>query len=401
MVERNKKGLALSGGGFRATLYALGSLTRMNEDGLLTELDTVTAVSGGAIVAGYLMLKWGELDFEEIDKDKRRYKATNFHEVIVKPLLEFCSNTVTSKRLILLATITPGTSAVKEVRKKYENQLFGDIRLKDISDCEKSPEFIFYGTNLDTGVSVRIGKHFLRDYHIGKAKNHSITLAEAVSISSGFPPFLSPVRLDGSNWEWSNDEYQKQSLDVVEGLRRNLTLCDGGLYDNMGLEMLWKHGENREYDTVFSCDAGAPFSKPWSSVNRIGHNWVGQFARMSDIMINQQRALRKRVLVRNFVSNVYRGAYWSIENKVASDIGSESLIPDEQCKEYEHLKNLGTQLKGFDNNDNLRLVNLGYYHSDTSLRSWYERDLKKPLQLPFSIKPDVVFNSKLSKQGGY
>lgn len=385
MTEKNRKGLALSGGGFRATLYALGSLSRMNEDGLLTELDTITAVSGGAIAAGYLMLKWGELNFELLNKNKKRFKATNFHEVITEPLLQFCSNTIINKRKIILSSIIPGISAVSSVRKKYEAQLFGCIKLKDIPDYENSPEFIFYGTNLDTGVSVRIGKYFLRDYHIGIAKNHDITLAEAVLVSSSFPPFLSPVHFNSSNWNWSDDIYQRSSAKLLKNLRKKLTLCDGGLYDNMGLEMLWKHGRNKEYSIVLSCDAGAPFSIPWKSAFRVFYNWAGQFARMSDIMISQQRALRKRVLVRNFEEKEYIGAYWSIENKPITSDGFHSLISEEDFKSYKHLKLLGTQLKGFKQDDNQRLINLGFCHADDALRFWFEKDLKKPLKLPFSL----------------
>lgn len=385
VIESRKKGLALSGGGFRATLYALGSLSRLNEDGLLTELDTITSVSGGAIAAGYLMLKWHELDFIPVDESRKRYKAINFHEIVTKPLLNFCSATITSKRRIVWATANPFTSAVKEVQKKYESHLFGKIKLKNIPSCNKSPEFIFYGTNLDTGASVRISKDYIRDYNIGTARDHNITLAVAVAISSGFPPFLSPVCLDGSSWKWENDPYQKLPTDVIAKLRNRLTLCDGGLYDNMGLEMLWKHGKYREYSTIFSCDAGAPFPIPWNSLWRTCHNWAGKFARMSDIMINQQRALRKRILVRNFIENEYNGSYWSIENSSIGYNGVEPLISSESFKDYEHLKNLGTQLKGFNTVDNQRLVNLGYNHADCSLRAWFEPSLSKPLQLPFPL----------------
>lgn len=375
-IKTFKKGLALSGGGFRATLYALGSLARMNENGLLTELDTITAVSGGAITAAHLMKRWSDLKFETIDATKNRYRATNFHEVIINPLLDFCSGTITSKRLILLATATPMTSAVNEVRKKYENLLFGKTLLRDIPNCDKAPEFIFYGTNLDTGVSVRISKDVIRDYHIGTAKNHDITLAQAVSISSGFPPFLSPVCLNGSAWEWEDSPYQKLLENKVQALRNKLALCDGGLYDNMGLEMLWKHGENREYDTVFSCDAGAPFSTPWKSPWK--NNWPGKFARMSDIMINQQRALRKRVLVRNFIEKEHQGAYWSIENNLGK------LISKEHHNDYANLKSLATQLKSFKGNDNHRLVNLGFCHADNALREWFDTSILASKYLPFN-----------------
>jgi len=51
-------GLALSGGGYRATLFGLGSLTRLNDAGLLGKLDLITSVSGGSILAGILALRW-------------------------------------------------------------------------------------------------------------------------------------------------------------------------------------------------------------------------------------------------------------------------------------------------------------------------------------------------------
>src|SRR3954469_20038050 len=46
--------LALSGGGFRATLFHLGAMRRLNELGVLTAVDTITSVSGGSIMAACL-----------------------------------------------------------------------------------------------------------------------------------------------------------------------------------------------------------------------------------------------------------------------------------------------------------------------------------------------------------
>src|SRR5260370_305678 len=47
-------GLAMSGGGFRATLFHLGALWRLNELGYLTKLDRISSVSGGSITTGVL-----------------------------------------------------------------------------------------------------------------------------------------------------------------------------------------------------------------------------------------------------------------------------------------------------------------------------------------------------------
>lgn len=51
-VDGRTLGLALSGGGYRATLFGLGSLWRLNDAGLLGRIDRMSSVSGGSIVMG-------------------------------------------------------------------------------------------------------------------------------------------------------------------------------------------------------------------------------------------------------------------------------------------------------------------------------------------------------------
>jgi hypothetical protein len=52
--QRQGDVLCLSGGGFRAALFHLGALTRLNELGLLAETETLAAVAGGSILAALL-----------------------------------------------------------------------------------------------------------------------------------------------------------------------------------------------------------------------------------------------------------------------------------------------------------------------------------------------------------
>src|SRR5256885_16974551 len=47
-------GLSLSGGGFRATLFHLGAIRRLNEFGILAKLTAISSVSGGSILNGFL-----------------------------------------------------------------------------------------------------------------------------------------------------------------------------------------------------------------------------------------------------------------------------------------------------------------------------------------------------------
>src|SRR4051812_14157014 len=53
-----KIGLALSGGGFRATVYHLGLVRFLRDAGILPSVTHITAVSGGSICAAHLALNW-------------------------------------------------------------------------------------------------------------------------------------------------------------------------------------------------------------------------------------------------------------------------------------------------------------------------------------------------------
>jgi NTE family protein len=57
----DKLGLALSGGGFRASLFHIGVLARMAELDLLRHVSVLSTVSGGTIIGAYYYLKVKDL----------------------------------------------------------------------------------------------------------------------------------------------------------------------------------------------------------------------------------------------------------------------------------------------------------------------------------------------------
>jgi NTE family protein len=97
MKSARDVGLSLSGGGYRAAMFHLGSLLRLSEAGLLPRLRTVSSVSGGSIVAGFLGMRWGELIFNDDGV------ATNFSQIIIDPMLGF-----TGKGLDVAAVLRSG-----------------------------------------------------------------------------------------------------------------------------------------------------------------------------------------------------------------------------------------------------------------------------------------------------
>ena len=56
--EPKRLGLALSGGGFRAAAFHLGTFLKLRELGLLDKVDVISCVSGGSIAGGFLAANW-------------------------------------------------------------------------------------------------------------------------------------------------------------------------------------------------------------------------------------------------------------------------------------------------------------------------------------------------------
>src|SRR5436189_2626714 len=89
-AERVEPGIALclSGGGYRAMLFHVGALWRLNEAGYLPKLNRVSSVSGGSITAGVLGLRWRPLAFD------RNGVAQEFEPEVVKPIRDLADRTI-------------------------------------------------------------------------------------------------------------------------------------------------------------------------------------------------------------------------------------------------------------------------------------------------------------------
>ena len=74
IVDTNTDAVAISGGvapclsgdGYRAMVFHLGVLIRLNQVGLLQQLSRLSSVSRGSITATVLGLKWGDLQFQNV-----------------------------------------------------------------------------------------------------------------------------------------------------------------------------------------------------------------------------------------------------------------------------------------------------------------------------------------------
>jgi NTE family protein len=347
-IEDKSIGIALSGRGFRAALFGLGSLWRLNEVGLLGKLDRIASVSGGSILSGILAHRWTRLDFDE-------GRAGNFEEVIAGPVQEFCSKTI-DVDAGLLGMITPFKTAGEFLADRFDKDLFHGARLKDIpAAADQGPEFIFNATNMQTGRSFRFLRDMVVDEVLGVSRTAEFTLADAVAASSAFPPIFSPVILKSDPSVWEGSLYDFSSLD---DLRRRIILADGGVYDNMGLESL----VNRA-DIFLVCDAGAHCAIE----ERPFEDDLLQLGRVRDILIDQTRALQKRWLAGDLEAGRKQGAYWGIDTKIA-EFKASGVLTEDNAKTA-RMETISTRLRLCDERDQGRLINWGYALADAALRS--------------------------------
>lgn len=351
-------GLCLSGGGYRAMVFHLGVLWRLNEVGYLAKLDRISSVSGGSITAAALGARWAKLDFDAAGV------ATAFEAQVVTPVRAMASRSIDAKAIVGGALL-PGTIA-DAVTAAYDRHLFDGATLQDLPD---RPRFVINATNVQSGALWRFSKPYMADYRVGRVDSPRIPLAVAVAASSAFPPFLSPLEL----------ELPPGAMRAVEGAdlheephTTEVLLTDGGVYDNLGLETVWK-----SYRTVLVSDGGGKLQPDGDPE----HDWARHSKRVLDLIDNQVRSLRKRQVIEAYQRGERAGAYWGIRTNIADYPLAEALpCPFDRTTE---LANTPTRLKRLDADWQERLINWGYAVSDAALRAHVEPGLPAPTAFPY------------------
>jgi len=360
-------GMAVSGGGFRATLFHLGAFWRLNQLGYLPKLKRICSVSGGSLTNGFLGLKWKHLQFNG------KGVAENFEDEVVRPLTAFCSKTVDLPAALggwFSFTKHPGS----KLAEKYE-ELFQGATLQDLPGEKGTPMFIIYATNLQSGVSFRFSRHYMGDYKIGRVYQPGVPLATAVAASCAFPPVFTPIILKTDPSKWVKQDYS--DLYKHEKMRKEVYLSDGGVYDNLGVEAVW-----RRYKTVLVSDAGSPF-KVVMNPRWLRLSQIKKILRVLSITVNQTRALRKRWLIDDFKNDNDRGgSYWGIATDIDDYHLKDAMVADNPVTI--ELKHVRTRLNRFTEKEQGLLINWGFALADTAMRRHVIKKKIEPGEWPFN-----------------
>ena len=349
--EEGRRGVALclSGGGFRAALFHLGAVRRLNEMGMLGSVDTITSVSGGSILSAHLAATMGS-----------RWPAAGevfapFDADVAGPFHEFCKRNIRTRPLLLgLApwNLLRGSAAVAAL----EDQYYRHLTRLPLGALPAHPRFVFCATDMAYGVNWTFTRDEVGSYQAGYAATPTTwTLARAVAASSSFPPLFNPqpVGLRPSELADGRDQAGSQRDRRVAGLR----LSDGGVYDNMGLEPVWKN-----HAVVLVSDGGSTFD---AGADR-GLLW--RLNRYVEVQGHQSSAVRKRWLISNFVNGILRGTYWGIgteiENYEIDARGYPAALVGRVIAE------IRTDMDRFEEPERMVLENHGYLLADAAVRRY-------------------------------
>ncbi|MEX2560798.1 MAG: patatin-like phospholipase family protein [Pirellulales bacterium] len=333
--------LCLSGGGFRAALFHLGALRRLNELGVLSKVSTISSVSGGSILAAHLathVRPWPAAGSPFAD----------WSEKVEAPFHRFVKNDIRTtpvlKRFLLPWNWPRPSTQVKALEACYHKHLT-DLKL---SDLPEQPTFVFCAADMVFGVSWVFERRRVGSYQAGYfTPPADYPVARAVAASSCFPPVFSPLPIEVPPVQAPKGSGKRSRL-------IGMSVSDGGLYDNLGLQPVEKHG------TVLVSDGGQPF------VAAIPHGLFGRAKAYLNVSGKQAGALRKRLLISQFVDGIRKGTYWGIGSAVrryrsnaapgySKDLATGTIAP------------IRTDMDAFSDAEIAVLMNHGYLLADIAL----------------------------------
>jgi predicted acylesterase/phospholipase RssA len=228
----NRFGLALSGGGFRASLYHLGLVRFLRDAGILPQVTHITSVSGGSVLAAHLVLNWDRYTASPKAFDAAAAEVLAFVRLDVRNRIirRYPLALLLRWPRWLLGLSNRQLSRVGLLEHHYEKYLYGDTSLFQL---QQQPQLHLLTTNVSEGCLCSFNRDGLLmvrrqpgdGVRVDRVHTGLATVAMAVAASSAFPGFFPPLELTGADVGTTAGEFGRQAY------------TDGGVFDNLGVRM--------------------------------------------------------------------------------------------------------------------------------------------------------------------
>lgn len=268
-------GVALSGGGFRASLFHLGVLAKLAELDILRRVDVLSCVSGGSIVGAHYYLKVRKL---MNDKPDAEIQASDFVELVAELIDEFVAGVEANLRsraalnpLTHLRTIVHSDHTTRRMGELFEKHLYARVNDGEGTNPRqlpglfvrppdepgfrpkrdnwlrraKVPMLVLNATTLNTGHNWQFTASWMgepppgdnpvdrndilrRMYYTEAPPAHqNLRLGHAVAASACVPGLFNPIVLAAL-----------YGTDRGTSVKLTVRLVDGGVHDNQGTASL-------------------------------------------------------------------------------------------------------------------------------------------------------------------
>jgi NTE family protein len=355
--------LSFSGGGFRATLAALGVLRFVADSGMLDRVRYVSSVSGGSLANGLFAHH-----YEELRDDGFTPQALD--DIVIAPFVKKISESSLSRTLLrnIWRTLGPKTRT-HLLADTFDRWFFGGRKLEELSpQCR----FIFNAANVTTGVRFALESEIVGDWVMGRAytKGTELRLAIASAASAAVPGAFAPLEIKDIDFPCANG--------------RTARLLDGGAYDNSGMEAL----DNVKDAMIVNLNAGGIFR-----TGRYGGiPIVRDLQRANSLLYRQSTALRFREAVARFRAyeqavaegkpppeDARRGVLFGLASSVEAP-AEWTTGRDEDRDSVQMIASYKTSFDEFPRDICEKLIYRGWWLSGATLSAYHRSEL--PADLP-------------------
>jgi len=275
-----KIGLSLSGGGSRAVAFHLGTLRALEDLNLLTEVGTISGVSGGSVMTS--LIGYSEAPFTQIDHNTVEFlrrglamptlkkflhpvRAVRILWNIVVVTLPTAITGILAWSACRLSSLFPCIRRVSNIvsrwswplRQQYSRtHVFADT-VADVvgaQSCDaptrQGKSIVFNACELRTGTAFRMSNERFGSWRYGWAPASELRIADAVTASAAHPSFLPP-------FDWYRPFKKNGKIKM-----HRVIVTDGGVFENLGLSVMEPGRDSSiseityDPDIIIASDAG-------------------------------------------------------------------------------------------------------------------------------------------------
>ncbi len=337
-------GLALSGGGYRAAAYHLGTLNKLHELRILARVNVLSTISGGSITGAAYALHDGEYPAFHAEMRHKLLTCSTIGAVLRTPRILLPLVLIVSILVGLIYILfTPWAWTVlfllplflflllrfqfrllpisEAIEAAYDKFFFQKRTLPDL----KGPLMAIGSSNLQTGRPFTFSADRMGDstyaYYQPPIKFTPVgfPVARAVVASSCVPFAFTPIHIAPEFYQNATDDGRAVDDPTDGGLYQDELirvaprLIDGGVYDNQGLQKLTQPRSRYECQTIIISDAGRRLT-----IAGQYHNTVTLLLRTVDLFMNRIKNVQMANLLyrpngQSTRSIAYQSLGWRLE----------------------------------------------------------------------------------------